>query len=162
MWFYGWEPLMVSHHQARCDDHRHCSGGDVLSCWRGRLQMLLLRFPITVYLLRTWLDSTRHIFNNWSHTLKTATGQKVEKKIGPSVQKWQQDGKQNQNANWKVFLCYKQMSWVLITLSLDYHCLGKILTNLFLHLLLHLLEINSGLSLKKTPHVRLLHTKTMF
>ena len=43
--------------------------------------MLSLQFPITVYLLRTWLDSTRHIiFNNWSHTLKTATGQKVEKK----------------------------------------------------------------------------------
>ena len=26
----GWESLMVSHHPAKCDDHRHCGIGDMM------------------------------------------------------------------------------------------------------------------------------------
>ena len=31
MWFFGCEPLMVSHHPANFGSHRHCGSGDITS-----------------------------------------------------------------------------------------------------------------------------------
>ena len=107
---YGWKPLMVSTHPAKCGDYRYSGNGDMMFLVVFRLYMSLLNSVITVYLERTWptmlthnISERRH--NNspvclmkdfwyWSHMFTTKTnGNYMSKFSCPSTNR---DGKEKE------------------------------------------------------------------
>ena len=50
MWLYGWQSLMVSHHPANFDCHRHCGSVDVFIDWRERFQRFSFHNPRLLFI----------------------------------------------------------------------------------------------------------------
>ena len=73
MWFYGWEPLMVSNHPAKFGNHRHCGSGDIMflvaeeqNSRCSRFNPPLLFNPLYCLFLKNlvWKHTAHHIINS--------------------------------------------------------------------------------------------------